>query len=88
MAHGIISNLARLAGIPVQTLWSYCQGKHRASPQRARVLEELTGIPRLAWLEGDVGKIQAGLSALTITWKPQTGLVISKPTEIPAQETV
>ena len=83
MAHGIISNLARLAGIPVQTLWSYCQGKHRASPARARILEGLTGISRLAWLEGDIDKIQAGLSALVITWKPQTGLVISKPENQP-----
>jgi len=48
MTHGIISKLARLSGMPVQTLWSYCHGKHRATPKRAKTLEGLTGIPRLA----------------------------------------
>ena len=78
MTHGLLSHLARKAKIPVQTVWAYCHGKHRASPQRARTLEGITGISRLAWLEGDVEKIQAGLSALTVTWSPQTGTDISK----------
>jgi hypothetical protein len=79
MAHGIISNLARLAEIPVPTLWAYCHGSRRASPARAELLEDLTGVSRLAWRDGDVAQIQAGLSAMIITWSPQTGFNIRKP---------
>jgi len=84
MAHGIISSLARLVDIPVPTLWAYCHGSRRASPARAEMLEDLTGIPRLAWREGDVAQIQAGLSAMIITWSPLTGLNIRKP-DMPPQ---
>jgi len=79
MAHGIISNLARLADIPVPTLWAYCHGSRRASSARAELLEDLTGVSRLAWRGGDVAQIQAGLSAMIITWSPQTGFNIRKP---------
>ena len=79
MAHGLISDLARLAGLPVPSLWAYCHGTRRASPPRAALLEDLTGVPSLAWREADVAQIQAGLSALIITWSPQTGFSIRKP---------
>ena len=79
MARGIISSLARLTDIPIPSLWAYCNGSRRASPTRAKLLEDLTGVPRLAWRDADVVQIQAGLSALIITWSPQTGLNIRKP---------
>ena len=63
MEHGLITQVAKAAGFPVQTVWNYCKGNYRPKMERAKVLERATGIDKLIWLEGDPIAIQKALAS-------------------------
>lgn len=58
-----IAQIARDAGIPYRTMYSYVRGEKRPRYEGAMELEKTTGVSVLTWLKGDPKEIRSALEA-------------------------